>query len=115
MLCEQCGQKMNWRIEGSTQGWNCPACGWGVVTTYISQIDADQTEYSLYMKNVSEIDLEKIRFVAQTANVNFLTARQMLEEKEVCLIKAKASKIKETIVKMQGLNIEYSVFPAFYY
>lgn len=115
MLCEQCGQKMNWRIEGSAQGWNCPACGWGVVTTYISQIDADQTEYSLYMKNVSDIDLDRIRFVAQTANVNFLTARQMLEKKEVCLMKAKASKIRETIVKMQELNIEYSVFLAFYY
>ena len=24
MICEKCKGKMNWSIEGATQGWRCP-------------------------------------------------------------------------------------------
>lgn len=50
---------MNWSIEGATQGWRCPMCGWNIITTYIEDIDRDETEYSLYIKNVTEVDAEK--------------------------------------------------------
>lgn len=106
---------MNWYIKGSTQGWICPACGWNIVTTRIDEIDADETEYSLYIKNVYRIDIEKIKFVAKTANVNFNMAKHMLEEKEVCILKAKASEIKSTIVELKKLNIDFSVNPLFMY
>ena len=72
MICEKCKGKMNWSIEGATQGWRCPMCGWNIITTYIEDIDRDETEYSLYIKNVTEVDAEKIKFVAKTANVNFV-------------------------------------------
>ena len=26
MICEKCKGKMNWSIEGATQGWRCPMC-----------------------------------------------------------------------------------------
>ena len=66
MICEKCKGKMNWSIEGATQGWRCPMCGWNIITTYIEDIDRDETEYSLYIKNVTEVDAEKIKFVAKT-------------------------------------------------
>lgn len=72
MICEKCKGKMNQGIEGATQGWRCPMCGWNIITTYIEDIDRDETEYSLYIKNVTEVDAEKIKFVAKTANVNFV-------------------------------------------
>ena len=81
MICEKCKGKMNWSIEGATQGWRCPMCGWNIITTYIEDIDRDETEYSLYIKNVTEVDAEKIKFVAKTANVNFVIAKQMLEKR----------------------------------
>ena len=59
MICEKCKGKMNWSIEGATQGWRCPMCGWNIITTYIEDIDRDETEYSLYIKNVTEVDAEK--------------------------------------------------------
>lgn len=59
MICEKCKGKMNWSIEGATQGWRCPMCGWNIITTYIEDIDRDETEYSLYIKNVTEVDVEK--------------------------------------------------------
>ncbi len=43
MICEKCKGKMNWSIEGATQGWRCPMCGWNIITTYIEDIDRDET------------------------------------------------------------------------
>lgn len=106
---------MNWSIEGATQGWRCPVCGWNIITTYIEEINTDETEYSLYIKKVTEIDAEKIKFVAKTANVNFVIAKQMIEKKEACILKAKAPKIKSVIAKLQELNIDFSVNPSFKY
>lgn len=113
MICEKCKGEMNWSIEGATQGWRCPACGWNIITTYIDEINADETEYSLYIRNVQEIDKEKIKFIAKTANVNFVIAKQMLQEKEVCILKAKAPDIKVIIAKLQELNIDFNVSPMF--
>jgi len=115
MVCKKCESKMNWSIKDSTQGWSCPVCGWNIITTYIDDISLDMTEYSLYIKNVLEIDKEKIKFVAKTANVNYIIAKKMLEEKEVCILKAKALEIKETIDKLQELKIEFSISPLFKY
>ena len=106
---------MNWSVEGATQGWRCPVCGWNIITTYIEDIDSDETEYSLYIKNVTEVDAEKIKFIAKTANVNFVIAKKMLEKKEACILKAKAPKIKTVIVKLQELGINFKVTPSFYY
>lgn len=115
MICEKCKGKMNWSIEGATQGWRCPVCGWNIITTYIEEINTDETEYSLYIKKVTEIDAEKIKFVAKTANVNFVIAKQMLEKNEACILKAKAPKIKSVIAKLQESNIDFSVNPSFKY
>ena len=115
MECEKCKAKMNWDIEGASQGWWCPVCGWSIVTTYIDDINFDMTEYSLYIKNESEIDGEKIKVVAKIANVNYIIAKQMLEEKEVCILKAKAPEIKMVIAKLQDLNIAFTVNPLFKY
>jgi len=115
MVCEKCKEKMKWSIEGATQGWKCPVCGWNIITTYIDKINTDETEYSLYIKNVTEIDTEKIKFVAKTTNVNSVIAKQMLEKKEVCILKAKAPKIKAVIAKLQELDIDFDVNPSFKY
>ena len=85
MICEKCKGKMNWSIEGATQGWRCPMCGWN------------------------------IKFVAKTANVNFVIAKQMLEKREACILKAKAPKIKLVITKLQELGIDFNVNPSFNY
>ena len=115
MICEKCKEKMNWFIDGCIQGWVCPLCGWDIVTTYIDDIYIDETDYSLYIKKESEISIEKIKLVSRISGVNFIIARQMLEKEDNCILKAKAPKIKEAIVKLQALNIEYFVNPSFDY
>lgn len=115
MVCEKCKHQMVYQRKNSVQGWSCPICGWSILTTYIDEIYQDTTEYSLYIKNESEIDREKIKFVAKIANVNFIFAKQMLEGKEVCILRAKAPKIKEAIAELQKLRIAFNVSPLFKY
>lgn len=43
MICEKCKEKMNCSIEDATQGWRCPVCGWNIITTYIKEINTDET------------------------------------------------------------------------
>ncbi len=115
MICERCRAKMNWKVDGSIQGWFCSVCGWSVITTYIDDINLDMTEYSLFIKNASEIDRKKIKLIAQIANVSFIIAKRMLEEKEACILKARASEIKVVISKLQEANIDFKVSPFFKY
>ena len=53
--------------------------------------------------------------IAELASVNFLRAKEMLEKKEVCILKAKAPKIKEGIDKLKELNVDFIVKPFFIY
>ena len=48
-------------------------------------------------------------------SVNFVIARQMLEKREACILKAKAPKIKPVITKLQELGIDFNVNPSFNY
>lgn len=117
MECEECGNIMNPFMDDKhwELGWRCPFCGWSVVTTYVPEIYADATVYSLYITNRSEINVDKIKLLSEIAKVNFLTSRQMLEGKEVCVLKAKAPEMKERIDKLQKLEIDFMVRPMFRY
>lgn len=120
MICENCKVELNYFIDAKhgvgIQGLRCPICGLvGVVATYMEEIYCDPVEYSLYIRNVSESDIEIIRLVSKTACVNYLTAKKMLAEKELCILKAKAPEIKETIAKMQKLDIDYYISPSYKY
>ena len=50
MKCEQCNSEMIFKINKGTQGWYCPQCNWNLVTSYIEDLNIDETEYSLYIK-----------------------------------------------------------------
>ena len=79
----------------------------------IDETNLDMTEYSVFIKNVMGINKEKIKFVAKISNVSFIIAKQVLEE--VCILKATAPKVKETIDNLQELRIDYNVSPIFDY
>lgn len=115
MRCEKCNENMNWFFEGSIQGWLCSGCGWNLVTTYIDVIYNDTTEYSVYIKEVTEINKEKIKLIAKIAGVNFVIAKQMLIKNNACILKAKAVEVKNAIEKLREAKIQFEVSPVFKY
>ncbi len=115
MICEKCKADMNWFSENSVQGWVCSVCGWNLMTTNIDKIYEDMTEYSIYIKNMNEINNEKIKTVAGIAGVNFIIARNMLKESCVCMLKDKAPKVKDIIKELEKLKIQFEIFLEFKY
>jgi len=115
MVCEKCKKMMKLGSENSTQGWKCDSCGWNIVTTYIDEIEIDETEYKLYIRNKMQSNIKKVKCIAKIANVNFVVSKKMLEEEEICVLKAKAVKIKLAIARLQAVDIDYYVEPLFKY
>lgn len=82
-----------WYVKNARQEWIMAlkvihkdgaalACGWNILTTYIDEIELDMTEYSLYINNECDVSIEKIKYIARIANVNYVTVKQMLGKKK---------------------------------
>lgn len=115
VLCEKCKTNMIPVRGNSVQGWSCPVCGWGILTTYIDKIYQDMTEYSICTKSIANIDKDKIKVVSQIAGVNYIVAKQMLEKEGICILKAKAIEIKKAICELENGNIPFEVISEFNY
>lgn len=115
MLCEKCKSNMIHIQENSVQGWSCPVCGWRALTTYIDKIHQDITEYSIFTKNVENINKDKIKVISRIAGVNYIVAKQMLEKEGICILKAKAVDIKNAMYELENVNIPFEVTPEFNY
>ena len=101
--------------DNSVQGWLCPICGWGVVTTYIDEIYLDKTEYSIFIKNVTNINKDKIKLISKISGVNYIVAKQMLEKDSICILKSQAIDIKKAICELENADIPFEVTPEFNY
>lgn len=113
MLCKQCKTNMIYFRKEPVQGWSCPNCGWGMVTSYIDPIYEDTTEYSIYIKEGIEVDADNIKIIAKIAGVNYLAARKLLLKNNVCILKANAPEVKEVIALLEDAKIDFEVKPEF--
>ena len=115
MICENCNSNLIRFEKESVQGWECPICGWNILTTDVGEIYTDTTEYSIFIIETKLINKEKIKVISEICNVNFIRAKQILNEKEICLVKEKAPKIKNIIQLLQNVEIKYIIYPYFKY
>lgn len=114
MMCDKCKVDMVYFREMPHQGLKCPICGEiGVVATWFDELHSDDTEYSIFIKKVTGADVAKIRMISKIAAVNYLTAKQMLEKGDICILKERAVEIKEAISKLREADIPFEVTPEF--
>lgn len=115
MKCDKCNGIMKKILNGNVQGWECPDCGWNIITTYIDEMYSDVVEYTVYITVPDKVDKSVIQFVSKVANISCAQAYKLLKEDKFCLLKAKAPIVKDVLNKLQELKVEYSVSPAFKY
>lgn len=113
--CEVCGGGMKVFLEGRSQGMRCENCGWSVVTIYTPEIDRDQTTYVVRLVGGDFHNAEHVKLISLLADVNFLSARKLLQEFESqpVLASGKARDIALVREKLQELLIPYLITPDF--
>ena len=115
MKCEKCGTEMKYFIKGSTQGWNCPNCNWGIVTTYIEPIKDDKTIYSIILTKNNNHDINQLKPISRIASCNFIKAKELLESENIELVKDNAVAIKECATTLKENKINFEITPDYIY
>lgn len=113
--CEACGQKVEFRREGSTQGLFCTNCDWALVTTYIPQIELDETLYSVRISGTDLHDKNHIRAVSAVTGLNFIAARKLLQQDRPLVFEGKAPKVLEVRDTLASAGLSYLITPRFDY
>jgi hypothetical protein len=111
--CEVCGGEVEFRREGSVQGFFCKTCDWAVVTTYIPQIDLDETTYGLRAIGGDFHDEEQVRAVAQVSGLNFIGARRLLQQGAPLVLEAHAPQILAAKVRLNEVGLRTEISPPF--
>jgi hypothetical protein len=115
MKCEKCNSEMIGFKEKSVQGVKCPNCGWSILTSYINEINTDNTVYTISISKVKKVNISQIKLIAKLVNVNYLQAKEILLSGKTKIYEAKAPKIKKMIDDLEKEEISYTVFPEFKY
>ena len=115
MKCEKCDTEMKFFIKESTQGWKCPNCNWGIVTTYIEPIKDDKTIYAIILTKNSNYDKSQLKEISRIASCNFIKAKELLESENIELVKDNAVAIKEFATTLKENKINFEITPDYIY
>jgi hypothetical protein len=113
--CEKCGGELEYRREGSVQGLYCKQCGWQVVTTYIPEIEVDETDYEVRARGGDFHNEAHVKAVADVSGRNFLGARKLLQESEPLVFRGKAPGVARVREVLGAAGIAYRIAPPFPY
>ena len=113
--CELCGGELEFRQQGSVQGYFCKECDWSVVTTATPRMLTDKTLYKVLVTNGDHHDKRQIIAVAKVAGVNFLTARKLLQQKEVVVLSGEAVKVFKVVKILSSAGLVCNTIPSFPY
>lgn len=108
--CEVCGGELEYRREGSTQGYFCKNCDWAVVTTYIPEIEMDDTCYEIRVANADYENASHIKAVSAVSGLNFLATRKLLQTRAPVVFRGMATeavRVRAALAK-EGLNCSFS-------
>ena len=114
MKCDKCGAEMTYFHEDSSCGWTCPDCGNGLVTTYVEDIDLDETVYTISLNQNNTTKMPAIKLISKLSGKGFVTAKEMLTAGNYSH-EGHAKEIKEIAASLKAAGISYKVTPDFPY
>ena len=103
-------------IEDSVQGLKCIQCGeWGYMTTYIAEIQTDNTMYSIYLLLDNPITLQTVKSVALVSGCNYLKAKELMSKTNSKIFEGTAEAVLKAVDILKMSGIKYKIFPDFKY
>ncbi len=113
VFCKKCGNEMEYFRKNHTQGWICPVCGDGMVTSYFDPIESDFTVYTIHA-NAQKPLADAIKTSAEIFCCNYLEARKGLMEGSL-QISEKAQEIQKKAFALQNASVLFHIEPDFPY
>lgn len=116
LQCEYPDCEAEAKVEGSTQGLYCSKCQrWLVVATYIPPIDSDVQEYRVIVVGGDYRNTEHVKAISSVSNLNFLQARNVLQEAAAEVLKDRARTVQSAVSLLARVGIRYRIEPDFPY
>jgi hypothetical protein len=112
-ICEVCGGEVEFRREGSVQGFFCKSCDWSLVTTYIPEIELDETVYQVYVSDSNFRDEHQVRAVSEISGLNFLSVRKLLQQEHPMVFEGAAPKVLQALAMLEAVRLRYEIQPPF--
>lgn len=112
MICEKCGTEMEYFEEGSSCGQKCPNCGWGVVTTKLNPIFADENVYAMRLLSENEVNGLTLKAISKVCGVNYIAAKDIIEKGCETIFSGRASEVVGKKALLDEGGVKYTITPA---
>ena len=114
MRCSNCNKEMIFFTEGQCCGWKCPECGDALVTTYYSELETDNREYSISVSGNGDLNKTKIKAVSEVLNCNYLQAKAELSN-GFTISNVSADDMSKIIKSLKNAGLYFDTTPEFPY
>ena len=114
MICEKCKANLVYFRNGSSCGWSCPKCNWGIATTFREPWEDDNTLYTINIKPTPEVNLASIKSISKVLGLNSLKTKELLKSGGT-LQEEYAAGIIEKAQTLFLANICFTISPDFPY
>lgn len=114
IICEKCGEEMVYFHRYGSCGMECPKCGWGWATTYRSEIESDETNYSISIPVILNPSVDVIRFISEVLSCNFIAANEKIKTNGI-QISGQAEQIQKIRKSLTELKVPFAISPDFSY
>ena len=93
----------------------CSKCDYNFVTDNIHEWQEDDTEYSIYFKPNNALPFDKLKFIAKKCGTSCIKVKSALSNDKLFYTKGMAWELKDAIVELNKLGIDYEITPKFKY
>lgn len=113
--CAACGGEVEFRREGSVQGFYCKSCDWAVVTTYIAPIELDETKYQVRVLGANYRDNRQVRAISAITGLNFIKTRELLKQERPVVYEGEAPMVLRARETLVAAGLHFEISPPFNY
>ena len=114
-FCPICHNKMIPYDSKRMAGRHCSKCDYGYVAYMAEPWEEDSTEYSVFFKAKDTLPFEKLKFIAKKCGTSCIKVKSALANGNLFYTKGMAYELKDDIIKMNELGIDYEIIPEFKY
>lgn len=115
-ICDGCGGQLEFRVDGSAQGWYCPSCDtWAMVTTRLSAIATDPTVYHLFVIHGDPDNSAHMKTVLAVSARNLISSEKILATGDTEVVSGRAPEMAKAAEQLLASGISFRIEPEFPY